>query len=81
MTYKSSTTGKTEVACYIFMEKEDEQNIRDAVRGWKLLMPYNENDVGGTIYIGIVSNLYLYTHAIFTSSHGIDVKTCILYLF
>ena len=58
MTYKSSTTGKTEVAYYIFMEKEDEENVRDAIRGWKLLMPYNEDDVGGTIYIGVVSNLY-----------------------
>ena len=40
------------------MEKEDEENVRDAIRGWKLLMPYNEDDVGGTIYIGVVSNLY-----------------------
>ena len=53
--YKSSTTGKHEVACYMFLEKEDERNIKDAVRGWKLLMPYKETDVGGTIYIGIVS--------------------------
>ena len=58
MTYKSSTTGMTEVACYIFLEKEDEVNIRDAIRGWKLLMPYGEEDVGGSIFIGIVSIIY-----------------------
>ena len=56
VTYKSSTTGKHEVACYMFLEKEDERNIRDAVRGWKLLMPYKEIDVGGSIYKGIVSS-------------------------
>ena len=39
----------------MFLETEDERNIKDAVRGWKLLMPYKETDVGGTIYIGIVS--------------------------
>ena len=56
MTYKSSTTGKTEIACYTFLEKEDERNISDAIRGWKLLMPYGELDVGGSFFIGIVSN-------------------------
>ena len=55
VTYKSSTTGKTEVAFYIFLEREDKQNIRDAMRGWMLLMPYGEKDVGGSIFIGIVS--------------------------
>ena len=52
---KSSTTGKLEVAYYMFLEKEDERYIRNAVRGWKLIMPYKETDVGGTFYIGIVS--------------------------
>ena len=55
LTYKSSTTGKREVPFYMFLEKEYEIYIRDAVRGCKLIMPYKETNVGGTFYIGIVS--------------------------
>ena len=49
-------TAKTEIACYAFLETENEQNIKDVLRGWKFLMPYNEEDVGGQFFIGIVSN-------------------------
>ena len=59
MTYEYPTTGMTEVTCYLFLEKEDEVNIRDAIKGWKLLMSYGEEDVGGSIFIGIVSIIYL----------------------
>ena len=55
VTYKSSTTGKTEIACYIFLEKEDERSVRDAICGWRILMPYTEDDIGGMIYVGVVS--------------------------
>ena len=48
----------TEVTCYLFLEKEDEVNIRDAIKGWKLLMSYGEEDVGGSIFISIVSIIY-----------------------
>ena len=46
---------RQKVPFYMFLEKEYERYIRDAVRGWKLIMPYKETDVGGTFYIGIVS--------------------------
>jgi hypothetical protein len=54
VTYKSANTGRTEIACYIFMESETEQNVRDGVKAWKNIMPYNEIDIGGCIYIGVV---------------------------
>jgi hypothetical protein len=69
VTYKSSTTGKTEVACYIFLEREDEQSIRDAMRGWRLLMPYGEQDVGGSIFIGIVSTEPYFPWPFYRSCH------------
>ena len=28
----------------MFLEKEDERYIRDAVRGWKVIMPYKDTD-------------------------------------
>ena len=58
VTYKSAQTGKTEIAAYIFMETETEENVRDGVRAWKELMPYKEADVGGMIYIGVVNKQF-----------------------
>ena len=55
MTYKSAHTGRTEIAAYIFLETETEENVRDGVKAWKCLMPYNESEVGGVIYIGVVN--------------------------
>ena len=64
VTYKSSTTARTEIACYAFLEREDEKSIRDVIRGWKILMHYTELDVGGSIFIGVVSILLIETRFI-----------------
>ena len=46
-------TGKTEIACYIFLATETQNNIRDGLKSWKLCLPYDVEDVGGMFYIFI----------------------------
>jgi hypothetical protein len=53
LNYKSCITGKTEIAAYVFLEAETEVNVQEGFKLFRELMPYTEEDVGGTLYFGV----------------------------
>ena len=72
-TYESPLTGKTEIACYIFLATETQNNVRDGLKSWKLCLPYDVEDVGGMFYIFIDKD--------FSSKKELElVFTCIVLL-